>query len=534
MLTLDNKSYLRHLSISESLLDDVSLLSDVYLQRNPDIKKYAKRSTDEILRHLVSRHYNNISWELAHLLWALVQCECQTRARQSTSAIIDFFWLNEAIYPKNAQDWFTTNTARIEIPDSALTLRDQALVIQIRQHQFTIKLSRINVLSCLVEFILNITPDTIEQWQDKLWQQGVNAIRQVSSDIQQRLYHYLNEHLPPVRLAKKYAFFSSHHLDANNLSREDFIKLWIEAKPIEGLGKLSSLFESLLNWQFAQSHASDSEGHFEQAAVHAPESEDLDSQFSESVFKALSSLTETELDLPSFACAPKLLSKIQVDKLSMLGQFPQQSVKSIALFFVVWSFSPIQLSLIQASRNNSTKRVSDNDILDKVEQLDTYQTHRSFLRALFLLNEQTMMACWQIIRLNFANDAINAFCLVNDWLNQFSKAFNKEYGAIAESDSQCYTDKISMALIEQVLPEFIEKCERALKKNKRLGFTPDSLLSEGEVYIQAIDKLNQLNQLIGRCEKNINKEFYDEALTEENYLADRFIITNELVQRYVK
>ncbi|GLR69741.1 hypothetical protein [Agaribacter marinus] len=519
-------------SVSQGLLDDVALLSDVHLRAEPDVKKFSYRSTDTLVQALVSRHYANTCWELSHLLWFISQSTQTTDSIDIHSPILDFFWLEESVYSTSAKYWFMQRKADILVPDTQLLVKDTRLKIKIRDHVFELSFSRINVLACFAEFVVNLHPNCITEWQTTLWQQGLNGIRKVSSDMQKYLYDYLSEHLPPVRMSKKYAYFVAKASESDHLSRERFIDLWRGAADIEGLARLNACFDSCMAWKYARDYAHKfGETTYSEAL---DEHTKLMSENSDGVFQGLQDYKAQQIDLSEFAQQPKLLSKSQIEKLQIVGKFPEQCISNAGALFVIWVFSPVQAVLIQALRN----KMNRDALLDKSDTDDSYQSQLSFLNAVMKLNEHTMMACWQVIRQCFPELSLQAFTLNNAWVNLLSKAKlitdDANTSIVGDTAENTPFSNITLIKLQDLLPSFIDSCQQALKKNNRQGFTELSILPEGEGYVTAIKGLVLLNKLIARLTKELHKEFNDENAIQAKFLADRSIIKEELVKRYVE
>ncbi|MGQ8365700.1 hypothetical protein [Glaciecola sp. 1036] len=487
---------------SSAFTDEILLLQDVTLANHRQQHKFTARNVELLSRHLIARHYNSLSWELAHLLWRVVNT-------RENAAIYNFFWIEEAVHSETAKSWFEDNQLNVLNQASSETLPN-ALQIVIHQHEFTLSWSRINILAALTEFMINLAPQIMDEIQQILWGKGLNAIRSCAGHIQKHLYQALEALLPPARAQQKLYFFEQQ---IQNIEPREvnliFCDLWKKAKDIEGLTKLSNFYGQLCAYFQAK------EADFSAESLDALEA---DEKISENIFAMLNQREESTHRLSSALNNVKVLSQAQWAKVELINTETRLSEDLFLALCSLWSFAPTQTKLIQAVRNNSSRETR----LSLLDEMENYQQQVNFIQAMMKLNSQNALACLQLIKVHFPNKVVKALGTYSIWLEtieqKVSEAGSTQVASLEENP-------------ESLCPDIFEQAQSALKKNNRKGFTVSTLASIDD-YMSTLQMLNILNISLRKILAKLQAFNGDNYTLETKYLADRCIIESEYYQRY--
>ena len=446
--------------------DQIKLLAE-QKKSNCNEVKFSKASIEELTLLLSSRNYANATWELAHLYWLLAHSD-------DTNPILNFFYIREVSSGQTAKLFFENKV--LSMPSFAQwQISENGIAVSIRDHEFVVNWSRFNLLSLLTELLINIELKTLERYTQSMGK-GLNAIKALAGEFQKDIYEYLEQHMPSVRSQKK--FIALHNAFTNKsltVIDQEFAHQWSVLSEIEGFAKFTNFYQAICIY-FDTIEAT--------AKISALE-EEASGQISEeeSIFNYL--VDEQEKNILDALCdIPKALSQKQKNTLLQIMQSPKQMLKLPLSALAVLSFSPMQGKVLQAVRN----QVGHDKILALLDEHQCYSEQIKFLTALVELNQQTIEACLAVLITHHGNNI----------------------------DVQSIPD------------EKQEKAYKSLKQNNRKGFTDDSIVDDGTVYVDVMHKLNVINgDLKGLLRLHQNHQQLD-----EKYEADRFIVTNEFKRRY--
>lgn len=186
--------------VSETFICLMAGLRDTY---GSEGKKFRREDVNKLAQYLVCRNYGKLCLELSYLMWAIVNSPTN---KQSTSPLLEYFWLNEAITPQRFRHEFSL---LLKEQNQHISLNKEGLLIVIESNEFTISPTRVGVLAVLMEFLTTLAPQQLASCEDALREQHDDkVIKTLSSELQKQIYNYLSEHLIPAQQQRRFRYVS--------------------------------------------------------------------------------------------------------------------------------------------------------------------------------------------------------------------------------------------------------------------------------------------------------------------------------------
>jgi hypothetical protein len=393
-----------------------------------------------------------------------------------------------------------------------------SLHIAIHEHRFIIHSSRVNVLSTCMEWLVTIVPNVFERVYQQLSGNGFNAIQTLALSLQKDIYEYLSVHLPPAKAQAKFHHMSQWLNDKkadSGFTDEHILRYWCDARGREGSEKFTTVVLDVFQYQEARAQAAHSRA--------LSFSEDADPQaIDERTFVAIETVWAQQIPLDSLSESPKLISKQQAQRLSLLADYPQQSWRFAQTVLRFNVFGGFQGACIQARRN---RQLADHHFVLPTANHYAEQTQK--FRAQIELNELTFFAVLHILLKQDPDKGKELLAANAHALNRIANA----------ADSLPPSKMLSQAaLIAQLLtqPALLEKCKRAYQQNNRQGFTPPTELQDHQLYVDSTLALMQISDTLRKLLEKNRHLFASQDMLKQKYQSDGFIFSSELKQRMME
>ena len=205
--------------------------------------KYHARDVDRVSQNIVCRNYGSVCYELSFLCWAVVN-----HPQYQSAPLLRFFWLEENIQPKRFRHVFSQP---IQTTSGNVCMGEDYLQIHLGDTEFAISPTRVGVLAVMLELMASIEPAQLSKIEERLLDANIQTIKQVSSDLQKRLYSYLKEHIPEASTQERFRAISGwlkqHNLTAQRLTDQDVLDFWLSPPPQPSYIKYSTVLDDLLD-----------------------------------------------------------------------------------------------------------------------------------------------------------------------------------------------------------------------------------------------------------------------------------------------
>ena len=456
--------------------------------------KYLNRDILKVQQYICCRNYSKATLELVYLCWAIVNA-CP--ARRNMGKLEAFFWLDEAHTPARfraafSQDW-QTSTGQV-------ALRHDHLNIIVGSTEFNISPARVGVLAVLMEFIVTLDPGLLSELQQALPNACQQHIDQLARLLQQRVYHYLKEHLPEAQIQTRYRYFeqwlAQQDLSPETLSDDDILLFWQQAQADKQAQSYvlysTALFDALDAIDAMKIVASQQAVHYAASLGHLSEQGEIDpqqliashwdEQFSELVNTLTFSETSPPASLKLLCNSPKCLTLQEAEWLQPLLDYSAYTLPYLRSFMRLQVFSRWQAVLVQAKRKSPgvlAEKLKDIPVqgyamyqleIDGLQQAIQY-SQRCLLAVLLQLEPQ--FACSELLQQLPATEMQHIASLL------------AEIQPDASWDSRVKRLRLQFPTFRQLC----EQAESACKKNNKAGFKNLSNTEDAEPYIEAFELL---------------------------------------------
>jgi len=526
--------------ISEQLRGDFDILRETTFSSNmsisavghEDVHKFSRVSVDKLAQNLVCRNYGNSCYELAHLCWAILHS-----STSPDKALINYFWLDTICTKASFNDYFShclapnTKVLNSNISASSLRLSQDKLHIVIHQHEFTLHSGRANYLSCLMEWLACTMPNTLSILFTLLLGKGHNAISEAASTLQQHIYGYLSEHLPPAKLQQRYRLLDTWYKDTGEgINDAAILHFFQQHNHLEGCGKYTNVVNDTFSYMQALEDAStlqqvnDSEQVVEQVAEHSDAILSLAEQYGNNYESVLTTLAQS----------PKVFSQAQCDMALMLSQFAAYFPRFSKTWLRCQSFGKWQSKLIQASRKASIKALNQHGS----ENIDSYSCVQRSLAGMLATSYQAQLAMLHLFftcsktahgytqLISLLHLLSSSHPVLKGYQNDIEVIINNMHSKLSSTGNT----SSDIQKLPKALHEMASKCAAAYKQINRVGFTAASKLSNDEYNVNIQDIMLIQNKLRAVLRDISRKNYCDEAI----FSADRFIFEGEFTKLYVQ
>lgn len=551
--------------VSNALQADFSMLREV--QGAHGANKFSRKSVDTLAQIIVCRNYGNACYELAHLYWAVIAFKSPIKPQdkpRKQNPLLEYFWIDQIASKQQFVAYFTLQNGidnNVKQAQQTLRLTNDQLCLHINGHDFVVNASRANFLSCLMEWLIGFVPDLLGGIENSLIGKGQNAINELASHLQQKIYAYLSDHLPPAKLQRRYRdianWYAKNAIKPNcgmNKTPSDsgIFKFWTENNKVEGFTKYSNVFcdhiaylqaqevvlteaqlafANSLEWHSPQSNSAEFGGlhssAFDTSALNdsalydnvgvnenALELNNLFEQF----------LSPEIIDLSLISQRPKVLNQSQVEMAEYIALYPNTIGQFSLSWLRVQVFGKYQNQLIQAKRSGKNLSI-ETLVANPKDFLSAYQASAKIIAN----NQQSLLAIINILLARNSKEALGLLATLMQQVPSMQenlKRFRHLLQGVEETFSQTHLS--SWQLKYPWFKEIINQSKLARKKINRQGFSENTLLSEDE-YLVAAGHLFSLNRALNSLLKAINQNKYQQS---EKFEADRFIFINELSRIY--
>lgn len=495
-------------------------------------QKYTTKTIDKLAQYIVCRNYGKACLELAHLCWPIVRHE------QYTKGLLQFFWIDEAISPKQFRTRILPLTQQnLCLP--ALELNDMGLLVTAPVHSFTISATRVALLSALLEFLVNNLQGVLNDIEEYLRRSDSKCVSELASYLQKKLYAFLKEHLPTANLQQKFRYI--HQWVTNNqaeqrLNDTSVLNFWQAAIGEEGYVKFESALVDIVDYQFASEQVkvarelSFSEDNFESFAVDGLKSTWLH----DTIFE----FSRNDVNPPLWLLeTPKFMSKKEFAAIALLydlhaniAQFPISVLR--AQVFGQW-----QNQIIQQTRSKNHKAIDKpkTDYASYIDALDDWrkQAINTLLSCAAVLFDSKDARCLNLlisaVELKVDKQESARFRLALQRLVQ-SRESENGLSQLQFSDIQRWV------LQSQTLNRFFALAKTSLAKNNRAGFkrtegyhSPDTYEQGAQEVARGVELVAQLSEAILQAPRPNDG---DTMTLDSIFMSDLFIFKSELVKRH--
>lgn len=491
-----------------------------------DVQKFSSKSVDKLAQQLICRNYGSSCYELAHLCWAILHS-----SHKPDTALMEFFWLETVCTKTSFIAYFNAHTTangkalNSNISASSIALVQNDLHISIHQHSFIVHCARANYLSCLMEWLACSIPNTLAMLFELLLGQGHNAISEAASALQQDIYQYLTEHLPPAKLQKRYRLLDTwYKTQASDIDDDEILKFFQQHKQIEGCGKYTNVVNDTFCYMQALEDAATLQQVKYSAQIEA---------YSDAIVQVLEQHDSAyDGTWRQLAKLPKVFSQTQCDMGLLIMTFSAYFPSFSKTWLRSQAFGKWQSQLIQACRDNKPLSLAKNSV-DSYESLqqalalvlaNSYQAQLAMLHNLF----KQAASCEHQAGTTYVQ--IAALLVQLKTSHPLIKQYEKDIKAFAEQlASQQQHTKIVLANFPTI-NTIASTCSKAYKQINRAGFTAATCLSDEQYYEHIQNILLIQSKLHGVLKLITRNKYCEEAI----FKADRFIFESEFTQLYIQ
>ncbi|MCP5017212.1 MAG: hypothetical protein GY938_18360 [Ketobacter sp.] len=482
----DSFNALNQFGVSETLIGLFQSLREA-----PGLSGYKYRTEDisRLERAVVFRNYGKACLELSYLLTAILQLPI---AQRHHSPLLQHLWIEQNITPVRVRSAFA------EADGEVVSLTEEGIQQQIGADRFVISPTRVGYLAALMELIAYINPAVIAEAEHQLIKPAVKSIQSFSSRLQKWIYDYLDEHLMPAQLRRRFRFLMDwclankpEHQSVETFTSDQVVfQFWQQVSELDenlGFRRFRSVGDDFIALLKALEL-----GRSRSEANHAA-TIGLDVEAGEWHPDQLEQLYEElglELaDVGFLAKAPKFFASstwVEVSQRLMdAGQFSARLPLTIMRMDVLGG---LQAKLIQADKDKNHERfrfymdsIPEQDYSAYLDGLEQYTS---------AIQDARMLGLGLFLQLNSPEAlALLAEILPTD---------------VLQAMQQCMQDAKSDQLLEKIVeiklqvPELNRVCQQAtklLKKTNRAGFSVLPQQDELFDYSYALDVIAQCNRL---------------------------------------
>ena len=486
--------------------------------------KYHSKDVEKISRHIVCRNYGSICYELSFLCWAVVN-----HPRYPSSALLNFFWLEENIQPKRFRQALSQP---IQTGSGQAFMGKDHLQLHINDTEFAISPTRVGVLAVMLELIVSIEPAQLSNIEALLLDADTQAIKQLSSDFQTLIYSYLKKHIPEASTQERFRAISGwlkqHDLTAERLTDQNVLDFWLSPPAQPSYIKYSTVLDDLLDaitaievveHTFNADYALSLGNNSEQGEVDAD-------WVQTTVFEQVDNV----IDLGWLCQSPKFLTLIQYQPMSPLlshGKFARQLPLS---FLRLGIFGSWQSVLVQA------KRQSTQVLTDKLQQFPNrhYQDYVAELND----SESQCKQVQQVIAHLFYS--LNNPLFVGIMLKQIPTDLQQtlKIWMRAQVTETTESQETLFLRIQQWLSQhhkaqdWLTEAAKIFKNNNKDGFKKLPPVTELDIYQDGSEALDHCQELVARYLLVIKKLNHDNTQLAEIYRSDLCIFSSRFKQIY--
>jgi hypothetical protein len=492
--------------------------------------KYHGKDVEQISQNIVCRNYGSVCYELSFLCWSVIN-----HPQYTSSPLLSFFWLEENIQPKRFRQAFSQP---IQTTAGEVVMAEDYLNIHIDNIDFAISPTRVGVLAVILELIASIEPAQLSKIEEMLLGASSQTVKQLSSNLQKLIYHYLKEHIPEASTQERFRAISGwlkqHSLTAQRVTDQAVLDFWINPPAQPSYIKYSTVLDDLLDAITAidiventlnADHALSLGNNNEQGEVNAD-------WVQNTVFEQ----TDNTADLSWLCQSPKFLTLSQYQPMKSLLSHGKLACQLPLSFLRLAIFGDWQSVLVQA------KRKSAQVLADKLKQ-STDRHYQNYTHDL----HDTQFYCKQVqhvighIFYTLDNPLFVGIMLKHMplELQQILKLWMREQ---VEEESEAedtaapetpYLKHIQQWLTQHTTAQtWLTEAGNAFKNNNKDGFKTLPSSENLDIYQDGNEALDHCQQIVERYLLVIEKLNHENTELEAIYRSDLCIFSNRFKQIY--
>ena len=498
--------------------------------------KYRGKDVEQISQNIVCRNYGSVCYELSFFCWAVVN-----HPQYTSSPLLSFFWLEENIQPKRFRQAFRDP---IQTVAGKVVMGEDYLNLHIDNINFAISPTRAGVLAVMLELIVSIEPAQLSQIEEMLLGANSQTVKQLSSNLQKLIYHYLKEHIPEASTQERFRAISGwlkqHSLTAQRITDQDVLDFWISPPAQPSYIKYSTVLDDLLDAISAidvventlnADHALSLGNNSEQGEINAD-------WVQNTVFEQ----AENTPDLSWLCQSPKFLTLAQYQPMKSLLSHGKLACQLPLSFLRLAIFGDWQSVLVQA------KRKSSQVLADKLKQSPDrhYQNYTHNLR-------DTQFCCKQVqhvighIFYTLDNPLFVGIMLkhmplelqqtlklwMREQIEEKSESEGGSEGVASAAPETDYLQHIQQWLcLHPTAQTWLTEAGNAFKNNNKDGFKTLPSSENLDIYQDGNETLDYCQQIVKRYLLEIEKLNHENTELEAIYRSDLCIFSSRFKQIY--
>lgn len=499
--------------VSEAL---IGFFNDLREMSGPEGTKFRQDEISRLERAIVFRNYGKCCLELAHLIAAVLQLP----QRRGQSSLLNFFWIEMNMTPQRARAAFQSIENRDK---NNISVGEQFIEMRWGKESFAISPSRIGFLAALMEFAQEAEPQLIVEAEKKLASPTNKSIHDFSSWIQKKIYEYLDQHMIPAQLRRRFRHLIDWYKTNNPtkqtmewfITDDSVFYFWQKhAKDDEGLG--FRRFRTVGDDFYAILKALDIGRNRGQSARASTIGTDVESGewHPDQLTQACENLSMEMTDLNFLAKRLKFFPKaIWVD---LCQEYINKGNVSLALPLTLVRMEVLgglQAKLIQADKDDEADRFEH---YMHSEPEEDYDTHLKWLEQFQTeISQAKLLGLGLFLEMN-SNEALS---LISELLDK--NALHEMQSAFQSVERDFTSDRFMQILpnLRLEFPKLNQLCQQAIStfnKTTRAGFKelpPASALPEYRYGLELIDESRRLRDAHVKWLKDIDTIDFNADLT---------------------
>lgn len=510
----------------------IGLQEDCASKQYNSIKKYSAKTIDKLAQYILCRNYGKACLELAYLCWPIV------RHQEYSKGLLDFFWIDEAISPRNFRERMQ-GLAQAELSAPSVSMNEIGLVLSTGPQSFVISATRVSLLSALLELMVSNISGVLEDIEAHLSSPDSKCVKQLASHLQKKLYAYLKDHLPTANIQQKYRYIHqwvNNNAHLRKLNDDDVLNFWVSAIDEEGYVKFETALVDIVDYQFAEEQVK--VGRELSTSLVDFDDRGIDSTESTWLYESVFELSANEITPPIWLTEqPKFLNKKEYAVVSLVYDLGSGALQFPMSHLRVEVFGQWQNLIIQQIRNKTLK-VVDKPTLDYELYLQNLEVWRknvvnTLLACASILYEGKNVQCISVLAnaLEYALETPES-----DAFQQMLKRLIEAGGSDKTDATIQFSDIRRWVLQSQTLNGFFTLAKKALAKNNRVGFKDANDYLEPALYEEGAQEmaraLDMMKQITKAIKLKLDSDTTEEVSLHSIFDADLFIFKSELVKRH--
>jgi len=542
-------SVITNFGVSDELQGIFYSLREMPSLNNSEQTKFKKHEIDNLSQSIVCRNYGKLCLELSYFCFAVINYQ-NVKSNDSTntrrfSPLLSYFWKNEQLSITHVKSHFKN---KFSINGCELFLIDNVLRVGFKNSQFDIALSRVGLLASLLEFIVYIDPKLINEFESNLIAADVTKIKEITSDLQKKIYQFLTQHLSSAQEQRRFRFMASFldnlitketRLDNTSwLTDEYILNFWLKASD-EGNNLGFKLFVSCCSELVAFQRALS----VSYSKINARSSLSIGDNIEAGEVSAdllnqtLIQLQETKLEIDWLHNKPKFLTKNQTLELKPIIDCLPFSKKLTLTMARIHIFGAWQAAIVQATRK------SDNQLITQKINQHPEKDYQLFHALITDVYQQIIDTLWALLHINHQHKQPQMFTLFNQLVTDKKLLKDLQY-LLAQQVNKTKVNDINalfneMSQWQLKLPELnhtLKHATRMFNANHKAGFNALPQLQELDIYHEGQDSLLKLKQelihFLNNLEQLLSKQSQLNKCKDEIFRSDTSIFFNKLNSLY--